>query len=264
MSPAILALMLGVAPTDYHWEPIALGAEHTVIRLEQTPAVADGRLHVVRIDPTKAEFIARAAREANTPLSNGAAWAKTAGLAVVVNAGMFESDNMTHTGYFRVGEQENNPSWRKDYKAVLVIGPRRQGLPAATVVDVDTQPGFPFSDYDVVIQNLRLIKGPGRNVWKPSKKRWSEAAVGTDGRGRLLFFFYRSPLSMFEFNRKLLALGLGITHLMHMEGGPEATLSIHGGGIDLDLAGSYETGFNPDDSNEQQWGIPNIIGVKRK
>jgi hypothetical protein len=31
--------------------------------------------------------------------------------------------------------------------------------------------------------------------------------------------------------------------------------------LDLDLSGSYETGFLSDDSNAQQWPIPNVLGV---
>lgn len=50
---------------------------------------------------------------------------------------------------------------------------------------------------------------------------------------------------------------------MHVEGGPEASLSIHTGGVDLDLCGSYETGFNENDSNTHQWAIPNVLGVAR-
>ena len=37
-------------------------------------------------------------------------------------------------------------------------------------------------------------------------------------------------------------------------------LSIHTGGLDLDLSGSYETGFVENDRNERQWPIPNVIG----
>ena len=50
---------------------------------------------------------------------------------------------------------------------------------------------------------------------------------------------------------------------MHVEGGPEASLLIHTGGVDLDLCGSYETGFKEDDSNARQWAIPNVLGVAR-
>jgi hypothetical protein len=48
---------------------------------------------------------------------------------------------------------------------------------------------------------------------------------------------------------------------MHVEGGPEASLSIHAGGVDLDLNGSYETGFNENEGEKSQWPIPNVLGV---
>jgi hypothetical protein len=51
---------------------------------------------------------------------------------------------------------------------------------------------------------------------------------------------------------------------MHLEGGPEASLSIHVPGLDLDLCGSYETGFLEDESNKEQWPLPNVIGVLRE
>jgi hypothetical protein len=126
-----------------------------------------------------------------------------------------------------------------------------------------------LKDYDTVVQNLRLIKhthtrGKPRGVWSPQPRRWSEAAVALDRRGRLLFLFARAPLSMHQLNGLLLRLPLGIVRAMHMEGGPEASLSIHAGGVDLDLCGSFETGFVPDDTNSEQWPIPNVLGVLRR
>jgi len=50
-----------------------------------------------------------------------------------------------------------------------------------------------------------------------------------------------------------------VEKLMHVEGGPEASHSIHGGGVDLDLAGSFETGFLEADTNRRQWPIPNVV-----
>ena len=64
------------------------------------------------------------------------------------------------------------------------------------------------------------------------------------------------------FNEKLLSLPLGIVRAMHVEGGPEASLSIHAGGVDLDLCGSYETGFY-DHTNTRLWAIPNVLGVMK-
>ena len=118
--------------------------------------------------------------------------------------------------------------------------------------------------YGTVVQNLRLIRAPGHGVWAKQDRRWSEAAVAADGSGRVLFLFTRQPYSMQELNAKLLALPLGITAAMHVEGGPEASLSIHAGGVDLDLNGSYETGFNENDDEAAQWPIRNVLGVARQ
>ena len=100
-------------------------------------------------------------------------------------------------------------------------------------------------------------------MWALQPRRWSEAAIGVDGQGRLLLLFCREALPMAELARRLLAAPLDVRGLSHVEGGPEASLSIHTGGIDLDLCGSYETGFREDDTNNIQWPIPNVLGVQR-
>jgi hypothetical protein len=34
--------------------------------------------------------------------------------------------------------------------------------------------------------------------------------------------------------------------------------------VDLDLCGSFETGFFPSDLNKHQWPLPNVLGVARR
>ena len=87
------------------------------------------------------------------------------------------------------------------------------------------------------------------------------AAIAIDGKGRILFLFSREPFTMWEFNRMLLTTPLDVKRAMHAEGGPEASLSIHAGGVELDLSGSFETGFNENNTNPRQWAIPNVLGV---
>jgi hypothetical protein len=103
-----------------------------------------------------------------------------------------------------------------------------------------------------------------RVIWAASDKRWSEAAIAADSHDRLLFLFTRAPQPMRDFNNLILGLPLDTTRAMHVEGGPEASLSIHAAGVNLDLCGSYETGFRLDDSNHEQWPIPNILGVLKE
>ena len=100
---------------------------------------------------------------------------------------MFETDHRSNVGYCRSNAHKNNPNWNK-YQSVLVFGPRRKGLPEFDLLDL-ASPGARerASEYRTAIQNLRLIKGGGVNVWKPGKRKWSEAAVALDASGRLLF-----------------------------------------------------------------------------
>jgi hypothetical protein len=115
--------------------------------------------------------------------------------------------------------------------------------------------------YEVVIQNLRLVRAPGQNAWSKQEKRWTEAAIAVDRQGRILFLFTRTPFSMWELNRALLSLPLGIRKAMHVEGGPEASLSVRGPAFELHLDGSYETAFHEGDDLLGQLAIPNVIGV---
>lgn len=244
MRVAALCLAMLLAPAGApRWKPLQPGVELATI----------GPLTVVRIDPTRAPLRAALASETRTNPQTAAQWCRTAGLSIAINAGMFKDDRRTNVGYLRHGRHLNNPHFN-DYQAVLALNP------GVAWLDRD-QKTAALDRFDIVVQNLRLIAGNRRNVWAQGPRRWSEAALALDDKGRLLFLFSRAPYSMRDFNDLLLRLPLGITRAMHLEGGPEASLSIHAGGVDLDLCGSYETGFREDDTNAQQWAIPNVLGV---
>lgn len=239
MSALLLAIVLS-------WRTLAPGVDYATA----------GSLHVVRIDPSVAKVAAGIASEKGVPAQTAAQWCRTSRFAVATNLGMFNADGITHTGYLRNGAHVNSGRWN-DYQSVIALRPG-----GARWVDLGgSKPAF--DTYDLVAQNLRLIAGGRRNVWSQSPKRWSEAALAIDGKGRLLFVFSRAPYSMRDFNALLLSLPLDVQQAMHLEGGPEASLSIHAGGVDLDLCGSYETGFMENDGNTRQWPIPNVLGVVR-
>jgi hypothetical protein len=265
MTFAVLAAALvSAAPSPtVEWRKVAEGVEYASIALDPRPSLGDGVLHAVRIDPTRARVRALAASREGGKARTARRWREEFHLAAVINAGMYQKDYSTHTGFFRVGAHVNSPAWVKDYQSILLIGPGQPGLPAAGLEDAG--PGASagaYQGWETVIQNLRLIRGPGASVWKENGRRWSEAAVAVDGQGRLLFLHCRSPFSMHELNAVLLSLPLGIVRAMHVEGGPEASLSVKGGGVALDLAGSYETGFNENEDNRDQWPLPNVLGVE--
>lgn len=244
------------------WEPLADGVERTSLVLQAKPEFGDGRLHVVRIDPERAELRFALASERGGGPRPASAWAAQEKFVVAINAGMYATDHRTNVGLLVNGAHRNNPGWHPKYQSALGFAPRKEGIPRAVFVDLDAPDAKKtLSDYGAVVQNLRLLKGGAQNVWARNDRRWSEAAVAQDAQGRILFLFSRSPMTMFEFNERLKALPLQLTRAMHVEGGPEASLSIRAGKAPADLCGSYETLFRLDDGNERQWPIPNVLGV---
>jgi hypothetical protein len=217
-------------------------------------------VHVVRVDPRRAVLRAFFA-DSRGGSKRARRWVRDRRLLFAVNAGMYEADGRTHTGYARVDGRPASRRWLTSYRSVLAL---RAGEGRLVDLDPPVQKGA-LAGYPTLIQNLRLLRSPGRNVWQKADRAWSEAAAAEDDRGRLLFLFCRTPLSMPELNRRLLALGLGIVRAMHLEGGPEASLSVHAAGIDVDLNGCLETGFVDSDSSPLcmgQWAIPNVLGVE--
>jgi Phosphodiester glycosidase len=254
----------GAPAAEPAWRTLQPGVEYAQVEAGDKSA-GDARIHVVRIDPARAQLVAVMASAGDRKQRTAAAWCRERKLAVAINLGMYRDDKLTNVGHAHAPGHVNNASWSEKYKSVLAFGPKKPGLPAAAMVDLDT-PGAEggLGAYGTVIQNLRLIRAPGRGVWGKQDRRWSEAAVAADRAGRILFIFSRRPYPMQELNDTLLALPLGIIAAMHVEGGPEASLSIHAGGVDLDLNGSYETGFNENDDEHGQWPIPNLLAVPRR
>jgi hypothetical protein len=244
------------------WRLLLPGVEYDAIAHPSLRG-ADPRLHLVRIDPARAELRALFSSQLDGRPRTARRWCEDFDLAVAINLGMYQTDLVSNVGYARNGDHINSGRWASKYKSALAFSPLRDGIPKAALFDVETsQERAPLDDYLTVIQNLRLIGAPGRNVWSRQDERWSEAAIAMDREGRILFVFSRFAQPMWNFNEMLLSMPLGIVRAMHVEGGHQASLSIHVPGFDLDLAGTrFETGLIEDDASPAQWRVPNVVGV---
>lgn len=251
------------------WKSIAPGMELRWLIAKNPSPVGDSRIAVVRIDPTlwQLELVGRS-QTGDSASRTAREWAQAHDLAVAINAGMFGTDYKTHIGYMEYRGHVSS-SVVNNYQSVAAFDPRNaKSQPLFRIFDLD-KPGVTVQtirrDYASLVQNLRLIKKPGTNLWsKQDKKKWSEAALGEDKNGKILFVFSRSPFSMHDLNEELLSSGIGLVALQHLEGGPEAQLYVHVGDSEFDLSGSYETFFRENDGNATAWPIPNILGVKRR
>ncbi len=251
------------AEKKVEWTNRAAGVEYAQYPFGEKQT-ASSVLHVVRINPRRARLVALSQGKHDSHGRTAQQWCEDFGLVAVINAGMYDVDLITHVGYMKTPAAVNNKRWNKTYESVLLLDSTAASLPPAVIMDRSDLNETILKSFGTVIQNLRLIKNPGINVWKQQSRAWSEAAIAQDHSGNILFLFSRKPYTMFEFNEKLLQTDLNIVRAMHVEGGPEASLSLCTDTKTLHLAGKSEASFQDiGEENMEQFVIPNVVGVKR-
>jgi hypothetical protein len=265
------ALLARAAPSE--WETLEPGLELGVFAGPKASAEAtlgDGRIRILRVDPARFELRLWNASAESGPESRGGrsarAWCEKTGALAAINASMFRDDYKTSVSLMKTRTHSNNKRLSKD-NAVLAFD-RLAGagaLPPVQIIDRQCQPFEEISkSYGTLVQSIRLVSCDRKNAWAPAPKRWSTAAIGVDGKGRILFIHARSPWPVHDLVDALLALPIDLRRAMYVEGGPEAQLYVKAGKREIELVGSYETGFHEADDNTQAWAIPNVVAVMRR
>jgi len=191
-------------------------------------------------------------------------WSHNDGLIAVINAGMFEPDGR-NVGYMKQPGHINNGKLKKGYNAIFVTDRITEDAPLAQIIDTQDQNYEELlQKYQTASQSIRMVSSKGQRTWARQEKMWSMAALGMTANGEVLFFHSRSPYRVAEFIDECLSLPLNARKMMYLEGGPEASLYINHPRAIFKGIGSYETGFNENDSNKEFWSLPNVFGVKRK
>jgi hypothetical protein len=227
---------------------------------------SNSRVAVLRIDPARWDLeVVGTSRTGESTGHTARDWCQRHNLTAGINAGMFGRDQKTHVGYLRYREHVNN-GHRNNYQSVAAFDPRHsEGASRFRIFDLDA-PRVTFQrileDYASVVQNMRLVKRPGRNQWGQGEGKWSEAALGEDRDGQILFIFSPAAFSMHELNQELLASDIGLVAAQHLEGGREAQLYLRAGETKLEMFGSYGTSLRENDGNAVAWPVPNILGVR--
>lgn len=265
----ILFLIIVLTPKAYaDWTQLQSGLELGKFTAKKPSPVGDSIITILRIDPNLWELVLTGKSSTEESENKTAKdWCNSQGLTAAINAGMFKPDYKTHLGYLSTKGHTNNALVNK-YMSVAAFDPKKaKSLPEFRIFDLDV-PGVTMKsvlkDYSSAVQNLRLIKKPGENRWPKKNKMWSEAALGEDNLGRILFIFSRSPFTMHDFNVELLSLDIGLVAAQHLEGGPEAQLYLQTDNMTLEMFGSYETDFQENDENAYSWPVPNILGLRQK
>jgi Phosphodiester glycosidase len=266
---AIFSLSLAsllAAQATLSWKSVAPGMDYIYVTAKKPSPTGDSRIFILRMDPNLWQLEPVGISQTGEPSGHTARdWSARHKFSAAINAGMFATDMKTHLGYMASSAHTNN-SHLNNYQSVAAFEPRdSKSIPKFRIFDLDA-PEVHFADiqktYKSALQNLRLVKRPGTNQWSRQDRQWSEAALGEDDAGRILFIYSRSPFSMYDLNNELLSAGIGLVAAQHLEGGPEAQLYLHVGNVEMEMYGSYETSFRENDSNSSAWPVPNILGAR--
>jgi Phosphodiester glycosidase len=261
--PLAAALLLGVAPTPATpWQTLEPGLE-TALFDGPPGAEGDGKIAVVRIDPSRFELrLLNASAPGQGALLSARGWAERAGASAAINASMYQEDYRTSVSLMRTRDHVNQRRLSRD-RAALVFDPLEPGLPTVRLVDRDCEDLERVAgSYGTVVQSIRMLSCARRNVWAPSTTRTSVAAIGLDGTGRVLFIHARSAWPVHALIDALLALPLDLRRAMYVEGGPEAQLYARGGGRVLERLGAFAGA--PAADNRDGWPVPNVIAAVRR
>jgi len=214
-----------------------------------------------RIDPTRFKLELFSVKEQGGEPRTIEEWARAFGLSAAINAGMFLKDLRTSAGYMRSPRVVNNPGFNPRYGAFFVFGPKVEGLPEVQFVDRYHHDWRKLIEqYDVVVQNFRMIGAGGENTWRPDANAHSIACVGVDAEGWVLFIHSRTPRTVHDFVELLRAQPWRVKGLMYVEGGPPASLYVKAGNVDAVYLGEGDllgAGLMPRK-------LPNVLGVRRR
>ncbi|MFN8643193.1 MAG: phosphodiester glycosidase family protein [Candidatus Binatia bacterium] len=267
---AVLVGLL-VAPTSavraaegVPWRVLEPGLEYVEVESPVRAGEGDSLIRLVRIDPLQfGVVLLNASAPPDGTARTARDWAARHDLAATINASLYQTDHLTSTSLMRSREHVNNPRLSR-HNAVLLFDRRDPAAPPVQLVDRTCRDlGAVAADYAGAVQGIRMISCRRANVWTQQPKVWSNAAVGVDGAGRLLFIHMRAPLSTHDFAEALLALPIDLRETMYVEGGPEAQLYVRGGGFEMEAVGSHGSSGFAGLANAFALPVPNVLGVRR-
>lgn len=248
------------------WQSLAPGLEYAEFGV-RPGAGEDSVIAVLRADPLRWKpLVLSASARADSAGMSTREWAHRYDLTAAINAGMYDRDLVTHVGELVTPGHANNPRRHPRYQSLAVFDPVDGRSHPFRILDLDLLPRHQKPErWSSRVQNLRLIRRSGENRWSPGGKRWSEAALAEDDRGRILLLYCPVSLTMHEFNERLLELPLRVVAAQHLEGGLRAQLYVRSSGRTIE----FHTGrrVEHDGGGSTPPGglaVPNVLGLVRR
>ena len=250
--------------TEIPWKKIDKGLYLAEYLSPKKSFMGDSKITILKVDPSIYDFNLFSAKEKGENVRTAKDWAVQKKQIAVINAGMYQGDFATNMGYMKDYDFINNNNVNSD-NTITAFNRKDESVPEIQIIDRKCQNWEVLKDkYHSFTQSIRMVDCSQKNKWSQQDKKWSMVVIGMDKKGNALFIFTRSPYSVHDFINILLNSSLDLYNVMYLEGGPEASFYLNHQGIAIEKMGSYETGFNLNDDNNQFWKIPNIIGITKK
>lgn len=215
---------------------------------------------IIRIDPAYFDFGLFCESEYGPKKRNVKKWVEDCNLIGGINGGMYEADYSTGSGYLKNFNHINNNDYREDWNMFFVCNPVNDSLPEAQLIDLDEKNAEKLiSQYNSILQSIRMVATESRNVWTNNTSEWSEAALGEDEYGNILFIYCSSSYIIKELVNELLKRPIKLNKMMHLEGNVQS-LYLKYGNMCLAKSGSSEL-----ISDSRFYTLmPNMIGFKKR
>jgi len=263
----MIALVLLTIPgcrSSNKWRQVEDGLFVAEFKAPATTPFQKLSIFIIKIDPHNFQFQLLSISETGQAPMTTLEWSKKYNLIGVINAGMYQTDLKSNVGFMKNFEHINNNHLNSTHQSIAAFNPIREDEPPFYIYDLDqVEKDSVLTYYHTAIQNLRLIKRPGENRWQKQNEKWSEAALGQDKDGNVLFIYCRRPVSMYALNNALLRLPIGLVCAQHLDGGPHASLYFSHNGEFKYYIGAAE--IHPA-ANKVISGValPNVIGFRKR
>ena len=262
-----LAIVLGTRPADSSssaWRNLEKGLDMGIFQAPRKSILGDSLIRILRANTNY--FGLRLLNASSGDQGKGYSvkdWADKNGLVAAINASMYQKDMKTSVSYMKT-RQHTNSAWVSKDKTILAFDPNDKNLPPVQIIDQDCKDFNKLREfYGTLIQSIRMVSCHGKNMWEPSAKMWSTAAIGLDKQNRILFIHVRSPYTTHDLINMLLELPINLEQAMYVEGGADAQLYINTGKENHEFVGSYSSGSREHDENIFSHPVPNVLGLVR-
>jgi hypothetical protein len=247
------------------WKQLDTGLELGIFQAPQSSEIGDSLIRILRASPEQYKLVLlNVSKSESSKNMTAKEWSRNHNLIAAINAGMYQKDNKTSVAYMKTRSRVINRRLSRD-KTILAFDRVNTEVPEVKIIDRQCDDFSTWkTNYQTLIQSIRMISCTGKNVWQKQATRWSTSAIAVDHSGRVLMIHSRSPYSTHDFIKHLKQLPIGISRAMYLEGGSEAQLFINMKGEQYEFLGMSEANFDGNIHNETARPIPNVIGLVLK